>query len=162
MNERSLAGQLALLATEVDSLEKRLVQAQAERARETERRNRSAAEAEQLREQLRHARRRAHTAERELAKLSAGVEAATHTAQVREHELQTRLDDALQTGEQLRQQLERNERQRHALEVNLRQVMENLRNAAQEAQGSGATPAPLGGWPEEETLVPVRRGDSGW
>ena len=52
MHEPDLAQRLSLLATEVDSLAKALVQAQAERAREAERKKRADAEAEQ---HLRHA-----------------------------------------------------------------------------------------------------------
>jgi chromosome segregation ATPase len=77
-----------------------------------------------------------------------------------ERELQARLEQALQTNEQLRQEVERKERQRRALEVNLSEVMENLRNAAQEARGSGGvSPAAE---PDEATLVPARRPDGGW
>jgi len=136
MNGRNLAGELALLATEVDSL------AKAELARETEKRGRAESEADELRQQLRHARRRAQTAEREFGKLAATIEAAGHTAEVHERELQARLEQALQASEGLRQEVERKERQRHALEVNLREVMENLRNAAQEARGSGTATQP--------------------
>jgi chromosome segregation ATPase len=159
MSERNLAAELALLATEVDSLAKALVQAKAELAREADRRHRADTKAEELREQLGHARRRAKTAERELGRLTADIQATAHSTTVHERELQARLEHALQTNEQLRQELERSERQRRTLEVNLRQVMENLRNAAQEARGSGV--GNPGTEPDEETLVPVRRSD-GW
>jgi hypothetical protein len=55
--------------------------------------------------------------------------------------------------------VERKERQRRAVEANLREVMGNLRHAAQEARGSSAaTPAAA---PDEATLVPPGRGN-GW
>ncbi len=160
MNERNLAGELALLATEVDSLAKALVQAKAELAREADRRNRADTDAEELRQQLRHARRRAKTAERELGNLTTSIEATAHTNEVYGRELQARLEQALQTTEQLRQEVERKERQRRALEVNLSEVMENLRNAAQEARGSGVV-SPTAE-PEEATLAPTRWPDGGW
>jgi len=120
---------------------------------------RADATAEELRQQLAHARRRAKTAERELAKLSANIEATAHSAQVSERELRARLQKAQQANEQLRQEVEQKERQRRALEVNLREVLENLRNAAQEARGSRVTsPAAV----EEATLVPAQRDDGGW
>jgi chromosome segregation ATPase len=73
MTERNLAGELAMLATEVDSLAKSLVQARAELARETQRRKRADTKSEELGQELGHARRRAQTAERELGRLSAGI-----------------------------------------------------------------------------------------
>jgi chromosome segregation ATPase len=159
MPERNLAAELTLLATEVDSLAKALALANAERAREGTRRMRADATAEGLRQQLAHARRRAKTAERELAKLSANIEATAHSAQVSERELRARLQQAQQANEQLRQEVERKERERRALEVNLREVLENLRNAAQEARGSRVTtPTAV----EEATLVPAPRDDGGW
>jgi chromosome segregation ATPase len=142
MNGRNLAGELALLATEVDSLAKALVLAQAELAREREGRGRAEAEADELRQQLRHARRRAQTAEREFGRLAATIEAAAHTAEVHARELEERLQQALQANEGLREEVERKERERHAVEVNLREVMENLRNAAQEARGTGTAVEP--------------------
>ena len=75
MPERSLAKELALLATEVDSLAKTLSLAQAEQARDAERCTRADAKAEELRQQLGHARRRAKIAERELAKLAGATSA---------------------------------------------------------------------------------------
>jgi chromosome segregation ATPase len=160
MSERNLAGELALLATEVDSLAKSLAQARAELARETDRRNRADAKAEELRQELGHARRRAKAAERELGKLTATTKAAAHTAQGYQHELETRLEQAQQANEQLRREVQRKERERCALEVNLRELMENLRNAAQEAQSSGiVTPAVRS---DEPTLVPPERSTSGW
>lgn len=160
MKERNLAGELALLATEVDSLAKALVRANEELARETARRSRADIKAEELRQELGHARRRAQTAERELGKLSAGLEAEAHKTQVYQQELQAQLDQALQANEQLRLAVERKERQRRALEVNLREVMGNLRNAAQEAQGAGVV-APAAG-AEDATLVPSRPDGVGW
>jgi chromosome segregation ATPase len=149
-----------MLATEVDSLAKSLVQARAELARETQRRERADTKSEELRQELGHARRRAQTAERELGRLSAGIKGAEHATQAYQHELTTRLEHAQQVNEQLRQEVQRKERQRRALEGNLKEVMENLRNAAQEAQGPrvATRTAVL----EEETLVPPPRNDSGW
>ena len=85
--------QLSLLATEVDSLEKARVLAQAERDREAKRRTKVETEAHNLRAELDQARRRAKAAERELAKLSASVEATSHHAEAHERELRARLDD---------------------------------------------------------------------
>jgi chromosome segregation ATPase len=160
MSERNLAGELALLATEVDSLAKSLAQARAEAARETERRNRAEAKAEQLREELAHAKQRAKVAERELGKLTATSKATEHSAQAYQHELETRLEDAQRVNEQLRQEVQRKERQRRALEANLRQVMENLRNAAQEAHGSAVVAPRVHA--EEATVVPPTRDIGGW
>ena len=160
MSERNLAGELSLLATEVDSLAKSLVQARAELAREADRRTRADTKAEELRQELGRAKRRAQTAERELGKLTAGIEATAHAAQGYQRELETRLEQAEQVNERFRQEVQRKERQRRALEANLREVMENLRNAAHEAQGSGVvTGAAL---PEEATVVPPQRSDGGW
>ena len=159
MSERNLAGELALLATEVDSLAKSLAQARAEAAREAERRKRADATAEQLREELAHAKQRAKVAERELGKLSAASQATKHSAQTYQHELETRLEDAQRLNEQLRQEVQRKERQRRALEANLRQVMENLRNAAQEAHAKGVVAPPVA---EDATLVPPARDIGGW
>jgi chromosome segregation ATPase len=158
VKERNLAGELALLATEVDSLAKELARAKAELARERDCRHRADNRADELREQLGHAQRRARTAERELGRLNANVTATAHANEVTQRELQARLDVALHENEQLRQDVERKERQRRALEANLREVMENLRHAAQEARSSATTPADT---PEEATLVPPGRGN-GW
>jgi len=160
MKERNLAGELALLATDVDSLAKALARVNAELARETARRSRADTEAEELRQELGHARRRAQSAERELGKLSAGLEAERHETQIYQHELQVRLDQALEANDQLRQAVARKERQRRALEANLREVMGNLRNAAQEAQAVGVV-GPVAE-AEDETLVPSRPDDVGW
>jgi chromosome segregation ATPase len=162
MKERNLAGELALLATEVDSLAKDLARANAELARETGRRSRADAEAEELRQELGHARRRAQTAERELGKLGAGLEAERHSTQIHQHELQARLDQALQANEQLRLAVAQKERQRRALEVNLREVMGNLRNAAQEAQAAGVAGPVAEAKDEDATLVPSRPDGIGW
>jgi chromosome segregation ATPase len=159
VKERNLAGELALLATEVDSLAKELARAKAELARERDCRQRADSRADELREQLGHAQRRARTAERELGRRNASITATAHTNEVTQRELQARLDVAMHESEQLRQDVERKERQRRALEANLREVMGNLRHAAQEARASStATPAAA---PEEATLVPPGRGN-GW
>jgi chromosome segregation ATPase len=159
VKERNLAGELALLATDVDSLAKDLARAKAELARERDCRHRSDSKAGELREQLGHAQRRARTAERELGRLSANITATAHANEVTQRELQARLDVALHENEQLQQDVERKERQRHALAANLREVMGNLRHAAQEARDSTeGTPADV---PEEATLVPPGRGN-GW
>jgi chromosome segregation ATPase len=160
MAERNLAGELAMLATEVDSLAKSLVLARGELARENQRRERAEAKAEELRHELGQARRRAQTAERELGKLSASAKASAHTAEGHQHELKTRLEQAQKSNQLLRLEVERKERQRRTLELNLKEVMENLRNAAQEVQGTAVVAhAPLA---EEATLVPPTRQDSGW
>jgi septation ring formation regulator EzrA len=157
VKERNLAAELALLATDVDSLAKTLARMQAELARERDCRKRADSRADALREQLGHAQRRARTAERELGRLNGSSAAAAHAAEVHQRELQARLDVALHENEQLQQDVERKERQRRALEENLREVMDNLRNAAQEARGPGASiPAAE---PEEATLVPSSRPD---
>ena len=82
--------------------------------------------------ELGHAKKRAQTAERELGKFTASIEATAHAEQTRRQELEARLQQALQTNEQLRKDVERKERERHTMELNLREVMENLRTAAQE------------------------------
>ncbi|HUK95192.1 MAG TPA: hypothetical protein VLU96_09075 [Gaiellaceae bacterium] len=161
MDDRNIAGQLALLATEVDSLAKTLVRTQEELARETDRRSRADAKAEELGTELAAARKRAQAAERELGKVTAGIEATTHTALVTRHELETRLEEAQQSNEQLRKEVHRKERERKTLELNLREVMENLRKAAQEAQGSAVVTPPVP-QVDEATLVPSRPGDIGW
>lgn len=159
MTERNLAKELALLATEVDSLAKSVAQARAEAAREADRRQRADATVEELREELHQAKRRARTSERELGRLSSGIEASTHAAVIQQHELETRLKDLQQANEQLRDEVERKERQCRTLEANLREVLENLRNAAQEAQVSKVVARPV---PDEATLVPPSRDIGGW
>jgi chromosome segregation ATPase len=134
MNERNLAKELAALALEVDSLAKALTLAKAELGGQTAQRVHVERQAADLREQLAHARQRAKAAEREVGKLSAIAKARAHAAEVREHELQTRLREALEASELRRQEVEYKERQRRMLEVNLREVMDNLRNAAQEVR----------------------------
>ena len=155
MLERNLAKELALLATEVDSLAKTLSLAQAEGTRDAERCARADAKAEELGQQLGHARRRAKIAERELAKLSADVGAKAHAAQSRERELRVQLEQAQRTNEVLKHEVERVERDRRALQLNLREVLANLRHAAQDAAGSRVTT-------DQATLVPAEPADSGW
>jgi len=132
MEARNLARELSLLATEVDSLEKARVLAQGERDRELKRRAKAEAEAEDLRAELQQARRRAKAAERTLAELSSSVDVSTHQA-------------------------ESNERERRALEVHLKEVLANLRQAAQDAQHARRSQAP-----DEVTLVTTLPPDSGW
>ena len=156
---RDSARDLTLLATEVDSLEKRLVQAQAEQAHASERRKRADAQAEKLRQELRQARRRAKAAERELARLSAGVGATEHRARSTERELREQLEQEQQRNEVLAHEVERVEAERRTLQRNLREVLGNLRHAAQEARGSRAHPPET---LDEATLVSVRRPDVGW
>ncbi len=158
MDERTLARELTLLATEADSVEKALVQARAEWTHEAELRKRAEVDAEELRQQLRHARRRAKAAEKQLAELSSRVEAIEHAAHARESELREQLDQAEQAKKILRHEVEQTERERRALEMNYREVLANLRHAAQEAR------VPAGGRPpaEEITVVPGPRDDSGW
>jgi chromosome segregation ATPase len=133
MNDRTLARNLALLATEVDSLEKALAQAKAELARETERQRQAQAEAAQLRQELRYARRRAQKAEQEFAKLASSRETEAHTARGNERELREQLEQTSAANARLREQVERKERERRALEANLHELMGNLRAAAHEA-----------------------------
>jgi len=158
MTQQNLAAELSLLATEADSVEKALVQARAELARERERRKRSEQQARELREQLGLARRRADTAERELGKLSSSIEAEAHKNRVRQEELMSRLDQAQQVNEVLQHDLEHTESERRALETNLQEVLGNLRHAAQQAGprlGTATTP-------EDATLVPSQTSDNGW
>jgi chromosome segregation ATPase len=159
MSEQTIARDLTLLATEVDSLEKRLVQAQTEQAHASERRKRADAQAEKLRQELRQARRRAKAAERELARLSAGVGATEHRARSTERELREQLEQEQQRNEVLAHEVERVEAERRTLQRNLREVLGNLRHAAQEARGSRTRPPET---LDEATLVSVRRPDVGW
>lgn len=133
MNERNLAGELALLATEVDSLTKNLVQREAELADERTRRSQAEADVASLREQLTIARQRAKTAEREIGKLSTHGEHERHGAEARERDLRERLTQAEAARDDLRRRLEQKERERQALEVNIRELMANLRHAAVKA-----------------------------
>ena len=155
MNETTLANELSLLATRADSLEKAVVRLGAEKQREAELRERAEGEAEELRQQLRHARQRAKTAEHELANASARLDGIEHAAGARESELREQLDQAEQAKKVLRHEVEQTERERRALELNYKEVMQNLRHAAREARTSGdVRPAA-----DEVTLVP---GDNGW
>jgi chromosome segregation ATPase len=153
MSDQTIARDLTLLATEVDSLEKALVLAKTEQAHESERRKRADVQAEQLRQELRQARRRAKAAERELARLSAGVGATEHRARAIERELREQLDQAQQRNEVLQHDVERIEAERRALQSNLREVLANLRHAAREARGPHV---------DEATLVSVRPREDSW
>jgi len=158
MTQQHLADELSLLATEADSVEKALVQARAELARERERRKRSEAQAQDLREQLALARRRADTAERELGKIGASIQAEAHKTRVRQRELQARLEQAQQVNEVLQHDLEQTESERRALETNLHEVLGNLRHAAQKAGPRLGTATA-----DDETLVvPSESPDNGW
>jgi chromosome segregation ATPase len=144
----TIARQLTALATEIDSIEKRLVRTQEELARETRRRESCEQKAADLSTALAQARQRASTAERDLARTATELEAHKHTALVREHELETRLAEANQTIERLRRELVSKERQRVALETDLSDVMQNLRHAASEAA-----------WPSRGQLGPALQPD---
>jgi chromosome segregation ATPase len=133
VSTRNLARELMGLASEVDSLAKSLGRTREELARELARRQHFEQEAVDLAAAIAHSRQRATVAERDLARLAAEVEAKTQSAQVREHELQTRLNDANETIERLRREVESKERQRLELETDLSDVMQNLRHAAAEA-----------------------------
>jgi chromosome segregation ATPase len=156
MTQQNLAAELSLLATEADSVEKALVQARSELARERERRKRIEAQSQELREQLALARKRAETAERELGRISSSIEAEAHKNRVRQRELMTRLEQSQQVNEVLKHDLEQTESERRALETNLQEVLGNLRHAAQKAGPR------LGTAPEEPTLVPSTSPDNGW
>jgi len=158
MEERSLAAQLSLLATEVDSAEKALVQARAELLREREHRRRAEHRSQELQDQLRLARKRADTAERELGKIGSSIEAETHKTRVRQQEMQARLEQAQEVNEVLRHEVEQTESERRALETNLREVLGNLRHAAQKAAPRLRTPAMA----EDATLVQSQPPDNGW
>jgi chromosome segregation ATPase len=158
MAQRNLAGELLLLATEADSVEKALVQSRAELAHERERRQRAETQAQKLQEELALARKRAEAAERELGKVSSSVEAETHKTRVRQRELQTRLEQAQEVNEVLKHDLEQTENERRALESNLHEVLGNLRHAAQKA-GPRLGTAPTA---EDATLVPSQIPDNGW
>ena len=158
MSERNLAKELAHLATQADSLEKTLVRAWAEREREAEHRKRAEAEAEELRQQLRLAPERAKAAEHEVASATARLEAVEHTAGARERELREQVDQLEQSKRVLRHEVEQTERKRRALELNYREVLGNLRHAAQEARtATHGRPAA-----EEVPLVPLDEPDNGW
>jgi chromosome segregation ATPase len=125
---------------------------------EATRRQRAVTQAEELRQQLRHARRRAKAAERELAKLSEGVGATEHRARTTERELRAQLEQAHQRNELLAHEVEQLEAERRALKENLREVLENLRHAAREARGSGTLAREV----DDVTLVSARPRDVGW
>src|SRR5262245_22015313 len=133
MNERNLANELAFLATQVDSVTKTLAQREAELSDERSRRQRAEGEVASLREQLTTARQRAKTAEREIGKLSSYGEHERHGAEARERDLRERLAQAEKARDDLRGRLEQKERERQALEVNIRELMANLRHAAVKA-----------------------------
>jgi predicted nucleic acid-binding Zn-ribbon protein len=132
-SNRNLARELMGLATEIDSLAKSLARTQEELAREHSRRQHFEQETVDLSAALAQARQRATVAERDLGRLVSELDTGTQTAQVREHELQTRLNEADQTIERLRREVDGKERQRLALETDLSDVMQNLRHAASEA-----------------------------
>lgn len=158
MTERNLSSELLLLATEVDSLSKGLELARAESARERKLRQKADREAQDLRQQLRQARRRAKAAERELGVVSASSEAGAHTARAREQALEEQLSQAKSESEVLRHEVERTESERRTLEANLREVLGNLRYAAKKA-GQQRPPSHAA---DETTLVPTSRPDNGW
>jgi chromosome segregation ATPase len=157
MPEQHLAKQLALLATETDSLEKSLALAEAERATEAKRRERADIQVAKLRDELRHARERAKAAERDLGRLSSDADAELHAAQAVERELRVQLDHAQARNEVLRHEVERLERERRALQRNQRELLGNLRHAAEEARLSHG---PIGA--DDVTLVPTSPTDVGW
>jgi chromosome segregation ATPase len=159
MPDRNLAAELSLLATEVDSLAKALAQAEAELAREREHRRQAESQAEELRQQLRQARRRAKAAEHEVVKVGSSAEAEAHRAQVNEDELRAQLEQARQTIEVLRHEVAQTENERRALEVNLREVLGNLRHAAQKAGSSRVASLSTG---DEGTVVSPQQPDNGW
>jgi chromosome segregation ATPase len=133
MNRRNLSSALALLATDVDSLQKGLARAEAELETERERRTKAEVERDDLRQQLGLMRQRAKTAERELAKLAVQVEREHHDAEMTNRELQSQLEVVGMSREQLEEALERKERECKALEQNIHELMANLRVAATEA-----------------------------
>lgn len=150
--ERNLAAQLSLLATDVDSLAKALAQTQTELEREREHHRRERLQAEELRQQLRQARRRATAAERELVKVGTDADASVHRAEGKERELRAQLEQARQTIEVLRHEVAQTENERTALELNLREVLGNLREAARTAGHST----------DEATMVTAHVPDNGW
>lgn len=158
-DERNLAAELSLLATDVDSLAKALAQAQAELAHEREHRRQEQLHAEELRQQLRQARRRAKAAEQEVVKVGSDSEAAAHRAETKERDLQERLEQAQQIIEVLRHDLAQTESQRDALEENLREVLGNLRHAAQSASHSRVASRAES---DEATVVPAHLPENGW
>jgi chromosome segregation ATPase len=139
MTRRNLSSDLALLATGVDSLEKAVARAEAELETARERRTKAEVERDDLRQQLTLMRQRAKTAERELAKLAVQSERERHDAEMIDRELRTRLEEVGQAREQLREALERKKRECKALEQNIHELMDNLRNAAAEAGRTSET-----------------------
>jgi chromosome segregation ATPase len=133
MADRNLSGELALLATEVDSLAKTLARTETELERERRRRHEAETELDGLRESVAICRQRAKKAEGELAKLAVQRDRERHTAEVLERELRQQLANTEQSSQELRESLEQKEGECRALEENLRELMENLRNAAIEA-----------------------------
>lgn len=133
MSRRNLSSELTLLATEVDSLQKRQARAEAELATEREHRTKAEVERDDLRQQLTLMRQRAKTSERELAKLAVQIEREHHEAEMVNRELHSRLEEAGMSREQLEEALERKQREAAALEQNIHELMENLRVAAAEA-----------------------------
>jgi hypothetical protein len=95
----------------------------------------------------------------ELARLSGSIEATAHRAKTSQRELRARLEDAEQAKKLLHHEGEQIERERRALELNLREVLGNLRHAAQEAQHSRSASRSVA---DEATLVPSREPDNGW
>jgi chromosome segregation protein len=154
---RNLAAELARLATEVDSLAKAKVLAEAERDRQVRRREKADATTAKLRAELDQARRRATAAERELARLSANMQETSHQSDAAERELRARLEDSEQAKKVLRHEVEQTERERRALEVQLKEVLANLRQAAREAQQTRAAPTA-----SEVTLITESPPDNGW
>jgi chromosome segregation ATPase len=130
---RDISGRLALLATEVDSLAKSLARAETELERERGRRRELDVELHGLREELAICRQRAKKAEGELARFAVRTDRERHAAEMLEQELRQQLAASAQSSERLRESLEQKEGECRALEQNLRELMENLRNAAIEA-----------------------------
>ena len=124
MSRRNLSSELTLLATEVDSLQKRQARAEAELATEREHRTKAEVERDDLRQQLTLMRQRAKTAERELAKLADQIEREHHEAEMVNRELHSRLEEAGMSREQLEEALERKQREAAALEQNIHELME--------------------------------------
>jgi chromosome segregation ATPase len=133
MADRNLSGELALLATEVDSLAKTLARTETELDRERRRRQESETELHGLREEIAICRQRAKKAEGELAKLAVQADRERHASEVLERELRQQLATGEQSIDELRESLEQKEGECRALEQNLHELMENLRNAAIEA-----------------------------
>ena len=131
--DRNLSRELALLATEVDSLAKALARTETELDRERRRRHEAETELHRLREEVAICRQRAKKAEGVVAKLAVQSDRDRHAAEVLERELRQQLAVTEQSTEELRESLEHKEGECRALEQNLRELMENLRNAAIEA-----------------------------